>query len=454
MRQNSTEYENVVQEIKALAKVSKKPNEELVCKVYKRRWIMLGLYVGFAFVNNMQWIQYAIINNLVMKYYNVGSVAVDWTSIIFMAGFIPLIFPAMYLLEKKGLKWTIFLGTLGTAVGSCIKAFSVSPDRFWGALLGQSFVGSSQVFLLGIPPNLAAVWFGSDQVSTACSIGVFGNLLGVAVGFLMPPVFVRNHDNVEDIGSDLSLMFNCTAGISIFLLVLIVAFFQAEPSLPPSPEQALKRGSKEETNFLIGVKNLLINRGFLLLVFTYATAVAALNSFSTLLNQLILPYFPGGERFAGQVGLMFIIGGMVGSVVLGVVLDKTHKYKETAVASYAFSIVCMLAFSFTLGLKSHIAVFITVFFLGCFLAGYMPVGFELGSEITYPEPEGTTAGLVILTTQIVSVFHAMAYSELVRTLGDLWANIIMSGTLFVGTVLTALIPPDLRRQEAHKTSHQ
>ena len=76
-------------------------SKELECKVYKRRWVMLGLFIGFAFVNNIQWIQYAIINNLVMKYYNVDSVAVDWTSIIFMAGYIPLIFPAMYLLEKK-----------------------------------------------------------------------------------------------------------------------------------------------------------------------------------------------------------------------------------------------------------------------------------------------------------------------------------------------------------------
>jgi len=74
---------------------------ELDYKVYGRRWLMLFLYVCFAFVNNMQWIQYAIINNLVMRYYNVGSVSVDWTSIIFMATFVPLIFPALFFLEKK-----------------------------------------------------------------------------------------------------------------------------------------------------------------------------------------------------------------------------------------------------------------------------------------------------------------------------------------------------------------
>ena len=87
-----------------------------------------------------------------------------------------------------------------------------------------------------------------------------------------------------------------------------------------------------------------------------------------------------------------------------------------------------------------------------FLAGYMPVGFELGSEITYPEPEGTTAGLILFVTQIVSVFHAMAYSELVRSLGDLWANVIISASLIIGTGLTAIIPPELKRQQASQPS--
>lgn len=32
-----------------------------------------------------------------------------------------------------------------------------------------------QVFILSLPARLAAVWFGPDQVSSACSVGVFGN---------------------------------------------------------------------------------------------------------------------------------------------------------------------------------------------------------------------------------------------------------------------------------------
>jgi hypothetical protein len=45
----------------------------------------------------------------------------------------------------------------------------------------------------------------------------------MAAGFLLPSMFVQNHDDVEDIGSDLSLMFNCTAGACTFVLILVVA---------------------------------------------------------------------------------------------------------------------------------------------------------------------------------------------------------------------------------------
>lgn len=64
---------------------------------------------------------------------------------------------------------------VGTCAGSWIKVGSVSPDRFWVGFLGQAIVALSQVFVLSVPARLAAVWFGPSQVSSACSIGVFGN---------------------------------------------------------------------------------------------------------------------------------------------------------------------------------------------------------------------------------------------------------------------------------------
>ena len=75
----------------------------------------------------------------------------------------------------QGLRVTLISGAATMTAGSWIKVMSASPDRFYLAFLGQVFVGTAQIFILGVPARLAAVWFPPRQVSTACSLGVFGN---------------------------------------------------------------------------------------------------------------------------------------------------------------------------------------------------------------------------------------------------------------------------------------
>lgn len=54
------------------------------------------------------------------------------------------------------------------------------------------------------------------------------------------------------------------------------------------------------------------------------------------------------EASAGWLGLSLVISGMFGSVLCGVVLDKTHRYKETTLVVYLLSLGGMLAYTFVL----------------------------------------------------------------------------------------------------------
>ena len=46
--------------------------------------------------------------------------------------------------------------------------------------------------------------------------------LGVALGFLLPPVIVKLHDNLDETGYELSIMFYMVAGVCSVLLLLVI----------------------------------------------------------------------------------------------------------------------------------------------------------------------------------------------------------------------------------------
>lgn len=82
------------------------------------------------------------------------------------------------------------------------------------------------------------------------------------------------------------------------------------------------------------------------------------------------------------------------------------------------------------------------------MTGYLPVGFEFAAELTYPEPEGTAAGLLNAMVQVFGIAFTTFYGYLIGVWGDYWANIALCAVLFVGALLTYIIPNDLRRQNA------
>lgn len=84
------------------------------------------------------------------------------------------------------------------------------------------------------------------------------------------------------------------------------------------------------------------------------------------------------------------------------------------------------------------------------MTGYLPVGFEFAAELTYPEPEGTSAGLLNAAAQIFGILFTMLYAEIFDAIGDIGANVTMAGMLCVGTIVTAVIKSDLRRQAASR----
>ena len=62
-----------------------------------------------------------------------------------MATFIPLVFPATWLVDNTGLKNIALVGSGMNALGALIKCLGLGPDSFWICFIGQTVAACAQV---------------------------------------------------------------------------------------------------------------------------------------------------------------------------------------------------------------------------------------------------------------------------------------------------------------------
>ncbi|XP_008946921.1 PREDICTED: feline leukemia virus subgroup C receptor-related protein 2, partial [Merops nubicus] len=273
--------------------------------------------------------------------------------------------------------------------------------------------------------------------------------LGIALGFLVPPVLVPNVEDVEKLAYHISIMFFMTAGTATALFILVVIVFKEKPPYPPSRAQAMIQSRPtEEYSYVQSILRLLRNTNFLLLMVTYGLNTGCFYGLST------LNHYPGEEVNAGRIGLTIILSGMVGALISGIWLDRTKTYKQTTLIVYIMSLVGMIVYTFTLSLGHLWVVFVTAGILGFFMAGYLPLGFEFAAELTYPESEGTSSGLLNVSSQIFGIAFTIGQGQIMDCFGTKAGNLLLCSFLFLGTFMTAFIKADLRRQQANLDNEQ
>ncbi|KAJ6661253.1 hypothetical protein lerEdw1_015390 [Lerista edwardsae] len=219
----------------------------------------------------------------------------------------------------------------------------------------------------------------------------------------------------------ISIMFYMTAAVATLLFFLVIWVFRERPQHPPSRAQALslsRSAAPEEYSYWKSILRLLRNTNFVLLIVTYGLNAGCFYSLSTLLNRMVMLHYP------------------------------------TTLLIYIMSFVGMGVYTFTLDLGHIWVVFVTAGALGFFMTGYLPLGFEFAAELTYPESEGTSSGLLNVSAQVFGILFTISQGQIIQHFGTKAGNLFLCAFLFVGTIITGFIGADLRRQKANLDSEQ
>lgn len=462
----------------------------------QKRYLILVLFCLHSMINGAQWIYLSSITSTLTDFYGVDSISVNWTSMVYMAAYIPLAVPASWLFDRIGMRTFVLIGSFGTSFGSLIKCFSCQPDRFALLMTGQIIVACSQLFVLSVPPRLASVWFPDHQVALANACGVFGNQLGIALGFVVPQLVLGssalisndvNNNNTtsqvqqqqQQIQQGLVYLFLGVAVFSALVSLLLMVLFDEAPAKPPglarlrqikqeaaalssavapSPEsdagmlrpsiQQLSTGEKSTNTFGGLLRALLTDRSFVMLIIGYGLLVGVFYAISTALNQMLELKRADAALLAGRLGLVMVVAGMFGSVLAGYTLDKTHRYKLINSGLYLASLLAMFGFALAVELNQTLVYYIAIVLLGFFMTGYLLIGFEMSNEITWPLPESLSAGLLNLAAQVFGVALTYAGCSIVDKYGSAPANVFFITSLVVGFVVTSTIKAQMKRQQA------
>jgi FLVCR family feline leukemia virus subgroup C receptor-related protein len=234
-------------------------------------------------------------------------------------------------------------------------------------------------------------------------------------------------------------------GVAIFILCLF--FFRNRPPKPPSSTAFATIDKPGQ--FKKSIVNLLSNRNMLVLMLAFGQIQGTFNTLGTIVGEATAKYGFSNDD-ASLFGALFIVGGIIGSVVFGIYVENTRKYKLSVF------LICFMSFGSTLGSYFAIPsgktwlVSVLCFFQGFSMVPIMAVAFDFGVEITYPIGESFSTGVLMSAGQFFGIIYTVSSSVLIdnkQEKGTDLSYIIMAAACFVATIVSLFVTQNLKRTE-------
>jgi MFS family permease len=96
-------------------------------------------------------------------------------------------------------------------------------------------------------------------------------------------------------------------------------------------------------------------------------------------------------------------------VILPLLSDRSHKRVPFLILAVIGATLGLLGIIF---FTSYVLLLVSSFIFGFFLLSAGPLGFQYGAEITYPAPEGTSNGLLLLMGQVSGILFILGLDAL------------------------------------------
>jgi len=353
-------------------------------RVYGYRWVVLLAFMGVIAINQLLWITFAAITTDAMGFYKVSDLGIGLLSLIFMVVYIFVSFPASWVIDTYGIRIGVGIGAALTGIFGLVRGL-MAADYTW-VLVAQIGIAIGQPFILNAITTIAARWFPVGERVTASGIGSLAIYLGILTGVALTPYLTLR--------SGIPGMLTTYGIASVIAMLIFFLFARERPPSPPCPPEQEARSLALE-----GLNKMIRQRDFIFLMIIFFVGLGAFNAVTTWIEQILSPRGFSATQ-AGNVGGIMIFGGILGAVIIPLLSDKYRKRVPFLLLAVLGAGVGLAGVTYV---TSYISMLVFSFIFGFFLLSAGPVGFQYGAEITYPAPEGTSNGLLLLMGQISGI---------------------------------------------------
>ena len=388
-------------------------------KIYGYRWIVLVVFMGAIAANQLAWITFAPITSVAAKYYGVSDLSIGLLSMSFMIVYIFVSIPASWTIDTYGFKVAVGIGAGLTGVFGLIRG--LVADNYTLVLISQIGIAIGQPFILNALTKVAARWYPIQERATASGLGSLAMYIGIALGMMLTPYLVLR--------SSINSMLLVYGVAALIAGALFLIFAREHPPTPASPP-----GLEERSLVFDGLKQMVRMRDFVLLMVIFFIGLGVFNSVTTWIEDILRPRGFSILQ-AGVVGGLMVIGGVLGAVVLPALSDRNRRRVPFIILALAAATLGLVGIAFT---ENYTLLLLSAFVMGFFLLSAGPIGFQYGAEITYPAPEGTSNGMLLLMGQISGIIFILgmdAYKN--PDTGSMSASLlVLAGLMVIGLLLS------------------
>jgi cyanate permease len=180
--------------------------------------------------------------------------------------------------------------------------------------------------------------------------------------------------------------------------VAALLFIRERPATPPGDA-----GLEARTLVFAGLRRILHQRDMLILLALFFVGLGIFNAVTTWIEQVVAPRGFDSDQ-AGMIGAAMVVGGILGAAVLSVLSDRLRRRKPFLVLAVAGMAPGLVGLAFA---TTYPLLLASAFVFGFFLMSAYPVGFQYSAEVSYPAPEATSQGLMIMAGQVSGILFIL-----------------------------------------------